>query len=374
VSAPKDEHRPVYCVWETTLACNLACRHCGSSAGLPRPHELSTQEALDLLAALRELGTEEVTFSGGEFIVRPDWRLLLARAKELGLASLIVSNGLSITPEVATEFARQDVGAVSLSIDGSPRVHDWLRPLHKRVETPYSGPSLTDDVSSHAQLGFAIDNLRRAGVLVGAITQVSKTNLGELALIEEFLAAREIEGWQLQMTNPMGRSARSSAAQRVESLEPADLPTLYAFVRRIQTEGRIRCLAADCLGYYAHDEPLLRSVERPNDAFWRGCQAGMRVLGITSDGGVKGCLSMPDTYLEGNLRERSLAELWNREGAFAYNRHFRVESLTGACAECAFGKLCRAGCHSFAATAQDGDISRYDHCIRLCDPGGAARR
>src|ERR1700733_16014989 len=26
-------HRPIYAVWELTLACDLACRHCGSRAG-----------------------------------------------------------------------------------------------------------------------------------------------------------------------------------------------------------------------------------------------------------------------------------------------------------------------------------------------------
>jgi hypothetical protein len=38
-----DRHwRPVYAVWEVTLACDLACRHCGSRAGRARPDELTT--------------------------------------------------------------------------------------------------------------------------------------------------------------------------------------------------------------------------------------------------------------------------------------------------------------------------------------------
>ncbi len=43
--------RPVYAVWEVTLKCDLACRHCGSRAGHARPDELTTSEALDLVAA-----------------------------------------------------------------------------------------------------------------------------------------------------------------------------------------------------------------------------------------------------------------------------------------------------------------------------------
>jgi len=44
------EYRRIsYAVWEITLKCNLACQHCGSRAGHTRSHELSTEEALDLV-------------------------------------------------------------------------------------------------------------------------------------------------------------------------------------------------------------------------------------------------------------------------------------------------------------------------------------
>ncbi|NVB81718.1 MAG: heme biosynthesis protein, partial [Kofleriaceae bacterium] len=42
-------------VWEITLACDLACGHCGSRAGRARPDELSTAEALSLVDQLADL-------------------------------------------------------------------------------------------------------------------------------------------------------------------------------------------------------------------------------------------------------------------------------------------------------------------------------
>src|SRR5450755_1803207 len=53
--------RPIYAVWEITLACDLACRHCGSRAGRERPDELTTAEALDLIAQMGRLGVKEVS-------------------------------------------------------------------------------------------------------------------------------------------------------------------------------------------------------------------------------------------------------------------------------------------------------------------------
>ena len=70
--APEKVPLPVYAVWETTLACDMACTHCGSRAGKARPNELSTDEALDLVRQLAEANTVEVTLIGGESYLRPD--------------------------------------------------------------------------------------------------------------------------------------------------------------------------------------------------------------------------------------------------------------------------------------------------------------
>src|SRR5579859_2265297 len=65
--------RPIVAVWEVTLRCDLACRHCGSRAGHARPNELSTRECLELVSQLAELGTREVALIGGEAYLREDW-------------------------------------------------------------------------------------------------------------------------------------------------------------------------------------------------------------------------------------------------------------------------------------------------------------
>src|SRR5690349_8088876 len=49
VRAVDRSDRPIYVVWELTLKCDLACRHCGSRAGAPRSDELALDEALDVV-------------------------------------------------------------------------------------------------------------------------------------------------------------------------------------------------------------------------------------------------------------------------------------------------------------------------------------
>src|SRR6202050_4063450 len=74
--------QPVHAVWEITLACDLACRHCGSRAGHGRPDELSTEECLDLVDQMGELGVKECTLIGGEAYLRPDWIEIIRRLKK----------------------------------------------------------------------------------------------------------------------------------------------------------------------------------------------------------------------------------------------------------------------------------------------------
>jgi hypothetical protein len=38
----------------------------------------------------------------------------------------------------------------------------------------------------------------------------------------------------------------------------------------------------------------------------RGCSAGLTACGITSDGKIKGCLSLPDELAQGDLTQKDL--------------------------------------------------------------------
>ena len=73
-------------------------------------------------------------------------------------------------------------------------------------------------------------------------------------------------------------------------------------------------------------------------------------MGISSDGGVRGCLSLPEEFTVGNLRApkgRSLVELWEGD-AFAPWR--RPVARQGFCADCPHGAACEGGCTALAVT------------------------
>ncbi|MBP5256340.1 MAG: SPASM domain-containing protein [Clostridia bacterium] len=67
---------------------------------------------------------------------------------------------------------------------------------------------------------------------------------------------------------------------------------------------------------------------------------------------------------EGNLREKSLREIWEDPDAFSYNRKFSPEMLTGKCASCVYGCVCAGDCRSYIYFANGGKLYENPLCAR----------
>ncbi len=122
--------RPVYVVWELTLRCDLACRHCGSRAGRPRSEELSLEEALDVVAQLADLGAQEVTFIGGEAYLHPDWLAIVKATANAGINATLTTGGRALDADMARRAADAGMTSVSVSVDGLESTHDTLRAVN----------------------------------------------------------------------------------------------------------------------------------------------------------------------------------------------------------------------------------------------------
>lgn len=333
-------------VWDLTDGCNLRCLHCELSAGQRDPEELDHDEALALTAALGELGCRTVTLSGGEPLLRPDWSELVRRIRSAGMAAEMMTNGVEVLGQLdQLEAAR--LHGLSLSVDGLSELHDQLRGRPGALEELLDGATA----------------LRRTGQRLGAVTQVNRRNRAQLEAIHEMIVEAGFDGWLVQLTLPMGRAATAGLC-----LEPSDLPELARDLVALASRSPLRVQVADSIGWLSRLEPRLRTNARRR-SIWTGCQAGLSVVGITSDGRVRGCLSMPAALdePEGDLKLRSLREIWDDAGAFAYNRRFDPARLEGACSRCALGAICRAGCTAVAAVTTGGSTTTNPNCLRALE-------
>jgi radical SAM protein with 4Fe4S-binding SPASM domain len=322
---------PLVVVWEITRRCNGGCSYCGSSAGKPYPKELRTEEALDLIRQLDELGVKLVTLIGGEVFLRSDWPQLTAEIKKRGMEFFIVTNGSLLTEETLGLLSSARPANVSVSLDGTASLHDELRP-----GAPY------------ARVLSALRILSKNGFCTSIITTVQKKNMNFRSL-EHLLKLKKRLGlfsWRVQIALPEGRMTQEM------TLSQEDCYRLSAWIAR-KNKKKQEITVGNNIGYCSSLEPFIRGP-------WNSCPAGIFNLGITSDGRLKGCLALPDGFSEANIRERNLKDVWNDEKSFAYNRAFAPNMLEGSCRGCKNAERCRGGCK--ASNACFGNIMESHYC------------
>lgn len=355
-----DIPRPIYVVWEITLRCDHACAHCGSRAGPVREDELSTEEMFEVADSLARLGAREVTLIGGEAYLRSDVYQLVAYLADKGLRVTMQTGGRGLTAERAQKLRDAGLAAVGVSVDGTAATHDTMRASE----------------GSHDAAIRAIHNARAAGLIVTSNSQINRLNMHELPAIAAELEDAGVLVWRAQLTAPMGR-----AADRPEWIvQPYMVVDIIDTLAAIQADAQARASArglnpmqafritlGNNLGYYGPHESKLRSRPDNADRYFSGCQAGRFVMGIESDGVVKGCPSLPTApYVGGNVRELSLEDIWADAEPIAFVRDRGTSELWGRCASCYYAELCKAGC-SFTVHSTLGRRGNNPFCYYRAD-------
>lgn len=187
--------KPVSVMWESTIACGLACKHCKASAKkTPDPDELTTEEGKNLIDQLVEFGKPYpiLRITGGNALMRNDIFDLVEYAKDAGLNVTIAP---STTPLLnrgnIMRLKEAGVDVVAMSIDGhDAELHDSFRGV----------PGTFD------MMVRATEIMREAALPFRLLTTVTKFNVRFLP--EIFLRAKKLGavGWYLYMLIPTGRA------------------------------------------------------------------------------------------------------------------------------------------------------------------------
>lgn len=343
------KYQAVTAVWEVTMGCNMRCGHCGSSCAEALPDELTTEEALKLCDEIADLGLRWITLSGGEPLTRRDIGKLIQRLSSKGVSVNIITNGWLLTQEKAEELKQSGITTVAISIDGTQQIHDMIR---------------RPGAFEHAANAFRI--LKGLGIKTGAVTTITNQNIGILRELKEDLIRIGVDTWQVQIGLPMG-----NLKEKPDWLiAPEQVNDILDFCYETATEGRIRIYPADCIGYYTKKEMEIKRISYQTDmvSLWNGCNAGVRSFGILHDGKILGCTSIRSKeYIEGNIREKRLRDIWESDETFLWRRNMTKEKLSGDCKTCTYGSRCLGGCPNTRLT-MNGDIyTENQYCAYNCE-------
>lgn len=343
-TSEREKPRPLYVVWEITLACNLACGHCGSRAGPVRAGELSTEDCLRLVDQLAQMGTEECTLIGGEAYLRPDWVEIIARLVHHGVRVGVQTGGLALTDRRLDAAVSAGLHTLGVSVDGLEATHDQLR----------------GRVGSYQAALSAIRRAAARGVATGCNTTITALNLHELEAMLDPLAEAGLRFWRFALAVPMGR-----AADNPELLvQPDTLSTLMPRLSALHHAARLRGVQVQLgndLGYFGPHEEQLRGDDR-EIIQWTGCGAGRTGMGIEADGTIKACPSLAtDTFSAGRFPSINMEDAWTHHPALSFTRRRTAADLSGFCRSCYYADVCHAGC-AWMAHSLFGAVADNPYC------------
>jgi radical SAM protein with 4Fe4S-binding SPASM domain len=105
---------------DLTYRCNLKCGHCYGVCE-PDKNELTTHEVFRILDEMKQAGCLWLLLSGGEPLVRKDFREIYTYAKKEGFLITLFTNGTLLTPELVTRLREYPPFSVEVSLYGISR-------------------------------------------------------------------------------------------------------------------------------------------------------------------------------------------------------------------------------------------------------------
>lgn len=327
---------PMALLAELTHRCALKCPYCSNPLELERrSSELDTSTWLRLIDEAAAMGVLQISFSGGEPMLRPDIAVLVSRAVERGLYTNLITSGVGFAPEALERVAQAGLDHVQLSVQG---VED----------------AAADHVAglpgSAARKRLLAGEIARLGLRLTLNAVVHRGNVAQIPalvrLAEDWGAARvEIAHVQYYGWAVANRDRLMPTRAQVERAT-ADLAA-----ERARTAGRL-VIDAVLPDYYA-------SYPKPCMGGW-----GARHINVTPAGKALPCHAaetIPHLVFD-NVRDRPLAEIWRDSAAF--NAYRGTDWMRDPCRSCERRERDFGGCRCQALLFA-GDAAATDPACRL---------
>ncbi len=287
-----------------TNQCNLGCSYCYARSG--KQSGALSWGNLEMIARDVAAVSDSVAYvlSGGEPLLHPSVLDFAEKVKAAGNKVHLLTNGSLIDGANAARIAAA-ADVVKVSVDGSnDAVH-----------------SATRGKGNFARVTRAIELLLGSGANVVVAMTVTRANRGDIAA----MVARYGSRLSLQ---PLFKAGRGSSANDL-ALTGVEYYRALAAVEGVAPMGDVSAKLNSLRG---------RGVRR--------CAMAEREISIAETGDVYPCQLLHEPrFRAGNVRERSLAEIYSKSPVFAKMRQISVDSL-GKCSACPVRYLCGGACRA----------------------------
>ena len=307
-------HSLDYIFWECTLRCNLNCLHCGSDckkeASIPDMPVDDFIGAIDDVTGIVEPNKTMIVFTGGEPLLRTDLEICGKMLYDRGFPWGMVSNGLQFTEQRLVSLMHAGLRAVTISLDGLEKTHNWLR------NNPHSFEKAVQAIGLLAKTN---------DVKFDVVTCVNERSFAELVEIKHLIVSRGVKQWRGFTIFPIGRAKQNPELQ----LSPLNFKKTFDFIASERKTGEIK-INYGCEGFLGGYESEVR-----DNLFF--CRAGINVASVLIDGSISACPNLRDNFTQGNIYNDSFKATWQNKYAKFRNRDWLK---TGECENCEFFRYC----------------------------------
>ncbi len=273
----RKERVPLLGTVELTRRCPLACSHCylGFDRNTPPDEELTGEELIGLFDQFRAEGCLFLAFTGGEPLLRKDFREIYLEALRKGFLVSIFSGGTLIDQDMADFFSRYPPFHIDITIPGA---------------TEKTFERITGRSGSFRQNRKAIELLAERGIPFGLKTVVSCLNRKELGKMKRF--ARQY-----------GKNFRFDS-QICPQLNGAPDNLRY----RLDPREAIRLDLEDERKWGEWKDYICRSGDINDTGLLYSCGGGLTSFHVNSRGNLSLCVL--DTNFSFDLRKGSFRKAW----------------------------------------------------------------
>ena len=350
---------PFVAIWETTRACDLACRHCRAEA-IPDalPGELSTAEGRSLLDELAEMGTPICVLSGGDPAKRKDLLELVRHGTKRGMRMATIPAATPLlTRDLVFGLKEAGLAQMALSLDGpTAGIHDSFRRVPGAFDRTMEGAKYAREAKLPLQIN----------------TVFSTYNWEHFDAMAETVRDLGVVFWEVFFLVPMGRGRElgqmdgaqfealfeqlAVVARQVDFIvKVTEAPHYRRYLMQSKAKERDgHHVSANSGGH--HGKGMLPAHMRRD--FGPGGSIGLAPKGVNSGNGhlfVSYCGDIfPSGFLPlacGNFRSDSVTNVYRSHRVFKELRS--PDRLGGKCGICEFRHIC--GGSRARAYAMTGD-------------------